>query len=30
LLGVANIAGEAILGLIFAVLGMYIARAVGL
>ena len=30
LLGVANIAGEAILGLLFAVLGMYIARIIGL
>ena len=30
LLGVANIAGEAILGLLFAVLGMYLARVIGL
>lgn len=30
LLGVVNIAGEAILGLLFAVLGMYIARVIGM
>lgn len=30
LLGVVNIAGEAMLGLLFAVLGMYLARVLGL